>query len=188
MWFSEVERISGKQTKNMNTLAKTLGVLAGVALTTSVAHANMEVLENGGTGLTIDVTSTVSGSYLYTYEVDPGTYTGGINDFTVNVPNANLAEITGENAPAGFNAGVVQGNDEVNWIGLSSTDISTPLIFTFTSPLPPMPSFAGAQDDGSYTPISGSVLAPTVADGGMTMSLLGGALVGLGALRRKLGC
>lgn len=172
----------------MKKFLKTIGVLAGVSLVASVAQANTEVLENGGTGLTVDVTSTVSGSYLYSYTVNPGTYTGGINDFTVNVPSASLAGITGENAPTGFNVGVVQNNDEVNWIGLTSTDVSTPITFSFTSPLPPMLSFSGAQDDGSYSPISGSVWAPDVADGGMTMSLLGGTLLGLGALRRKLGC
>jgi hypothetical protein len=46
---------------------------------------------------------------------------------------------------------------------------------------------SAALDNGPFTQVSGSTLVPGgVPDGGLTVALLGGALVGLQILRRKV--
>ena len=77
------------------------------------------------------------------------------------------------------------------------------LTFSFVSPYAPTWGYASALDDYSWTDGGSSgtaggngldlgVAVPntpaSTPDGGLTAALMGGAILGLGALRRKLGC
>lgn len=67
--------------------------------------------------------------------------------------------------------------------------------FNFLSPYAPTLGYMSAHDGGLWGAVGGGnqfgvvvPMAPTIPDSATTLSLLGGALVGLGALRRKIGC
>ena len=68
----------------------------------------------------------------------------------------------------------------MGWVKESATfNVVTPGDYTL--------SFASLNDPyGAFGPALADVSMSTVPDGGMTVALLGGALAGLGAMRRKL--
>jgi hypothetical protein len=189
--------------QNMKTLLKTVLIACGAALTASVAQAvpNLsDVLTSpSGTPSTFTVVSSVSagsgiytGDYQYTYTISASAPLA--NNFTVEdvyaAPISGSILVDGVTTTGGFTGGYNPVVDNVNWSqsgsGVASLDS---LSFTFDSPLPPTIGSAVA-DDGSSWNDNGStgVYVPNTPDGGMTMTLLGGAFLGLSALRRKLGC
>ena len=193
----------------MKNSLKALLIVAGATLASSVAQANVYTEINSDTlvdtltgnntlGMphTFTVTSTVfsdgvagdPAEYEYKYtvsatapSVDQFSVEGIIHSFELGIQN-----------PAGF-TGVLTGT-EVNWntpttVPATETSLDN-LVFTLTSPYGPESGNAGAQDSATWSDI-GSVgvnVPGNLPDGGLTMTLLGGTLLGLGALRRKLGC
>jgi hypothetical protein len=176
--------------KNKLMMTAVVAVLAGVCASVQANPIGTQDINNFANSSTLQVASSVTGTlgdYTYTYVVSwlSGANTG-INGFTVDIPNTASVDITALSQPAGF-TGVVLAN-EVNWTATS--DNALPLTFDFNSPDAWTLGNSGALDSGGYSPFagSGSVYIPTAPDGGLTVALLGGTLVGLGALRRKLGC
>ena len=196
----------------MKNLLKTLAVVAGAAVAVTSAHANsftendVEVLQipltapkDAGDSLTVYTTVTqaaVGDPYNYTYNLnlpaDATTVGTGIADFTVY-----LLGTVGSDFISGYsNLGTFTtptpgaGATSVIWNSIGDVDVPlnppTGLTFDFNSPLPPAFSSSSAVDAGAYAQISGSVLVPNVPDGGLTIALLGGSLLGLQAIRRKL--
>jgi hypothetical protein len=124
--------------------------------------------------LTIDVTAgTVTGIHVSFQGLSPFTLAvisqaTGTSNWLVSAVNTGIndelnLEFTTGHTPGslvGFTGGSIVGNEVIHTVG--GTD------YTITG--------------GSITP------AATVPDGGSTVSLLGCALLGLAALRRKLGC
>jgi len=186
----------------MKTLLKTIGIAAGVVAAASAAHANLnETLYNSVSGeLNVNSSATLSaGLWTYSYTItDVTPNTDGISGYTVNVPDAPALDIAVTPGPTGtslstglplafFGQVLPNSGGEVTWsTGGPDDSLSTGLTFSFTSPFAPVQGTSGALDSGGYTADGGSVYIPSIPDGGMTMSLLGGSLLGLGALRRKL--
>jgi hypothetical protein len=119
-------------------------------------------------------------------------YQFGVNYAPPPVPIASASVFfatgpAGANSPGGAPAYISA--DEINWqfgAGLSVGD------FYYLSPIAPTLGYISALDGGLWGGPSGGnafgVVVPNVPDSGMTISLLGGALVGIGALRRKFSC
>jgi hypothetical protein len=102
---------------------------------------------------------------------------------------------SGVNVHTGNNASIqttTSVTGEINWSFNTTLDNgSTEEIMSFTSPDGPGLGQAAALNGGSWLETSGTVVVPvppSVPDTATTLSLLGGAIVGLGALRRKIGC
>jgi hypothetical protein len=180
----------------MKTLMKSILAAGGVALAATVAQANptsdVGVISFGSANITVYSTVTQVGSlYQYAYWLQASPTSTGLDAFSIYAANS----LTGSPAnilfgvnPANWN-GVINGShvdfDTAPGIGDLPVNNDT---FIFTSPLPPVVGTAAGLDDGAYVETSGSVLVPNIPDGGLTISLLGGTLLGLGALRRKIGC
>ena len=171
-----------------------------MAAAVNVAHATVidsetETLQGTGPGDTILVTSTVStttGGYTYDYSLSVpagGSTETGVDAYTVyswsSLAGLGIADL---NATSPFSGGV--NTTHVSWSdGLVDEPLT--LDFNFFSPDAPTQGYSAALDDATYNATAGAVYVPTlpaVPDGGLTMTLLGGSLLGLGALRRKLGC
>lgn len=189
----------------MKTLLKTIGLTAGMALVASVAHANADLTEDifvtvgtgAGSEIAVDSSVTGTGPYTYTYSLSQVALDGGIDAFSVyslGAPFTSLS-ISGITSSSTDFAGIVNGG-HVDWSSGSNGDQQVPLSFSYTSPYAPTYGYTGAADGGTYAPTAPLTTAnevwvpqiPAVPDGGLTISLLGGTLLGLGALRRKLGC
>jgi hypothetical protein len=214
----KVTNLENLKKENMKKTFKTFLVTAGAALATTVAQANTtpsvgvtygstEVGAGAASGVNFNITSiaTVDGSgYLYSYTVPAsGTVPGtGIDSFTVHF--LDTLGVTSINSPDGWTGVLNPAN--VGWTHVNDTTEQE--TYTFFSPYAPIWGYASAQDNGQWSdflaleanaPLSGSPLADdgvvvpnsppvTTPDGGLTATLLGGTLLGLGALRRKLGC
>jgi hypothetical protein len=191
---------------------KAILILAGAVLATTGAQAvgnlteDISVTVGSGTGDEIAVVSSVSalgaviaGDYTYTYALTQVAGSGGIDAFTVyslGNPFTSLA-VTGVTDPNSNWSGGVNGGHVAWSVNLNPVvDQALPLSFSYSSPDGPVENgYAGAADGGTYAPgtLSSSneiwvPNLPAVPDGGLTVTLLGGALLGLGALRRKIGC
>jgi len=148
-------------------------------LSTGVASAD----EGGG--------AIVNGTtdYLYLYFQPVGQ--PAIDSFTVQFSDIAGAVVAGSAQsinPAWSGNPVAFG---VTWQTGTAGDVVGPEELYFLSPLPPTWGVATIQDNGQWNDDSqnpNGVVIPNTPDGGLTVALLGGALVGLGALRRKLGC
>jgi len=155
----------------------------------------------------VDLTA---GVYTYTYTlttagtpadsktpVDIDSFTVGTGGLITGTVNAGSITAT----PTTF-GGVFSGN-EVSWANVPpGVNYPVPatgsgLSFSFTSPDAPIAAYSGALDNSSYVdgdfsgqvPSGDDVLvpgAPAVPDGGLTVALLGGSLLGLQMIRRKL--
>jgi hypothetical protein len=136
-----------------------------------------------GGNLTVDwsVTSVGVGDYLYSYTVPPPA--GGLSAYTVlfdDKPGI-VFDVLGGTA-----------NNQVLGVGVNWTfnPVSTnSQTVSFESMLPPVLGNDQAQDGSVYTSVLlGGTPAPVpgVPDGGLTVTLLGFALVGVEGLRRKL--
>ena len=175
----------------MKKTLKALLIVAGTALATSVAQANTDTAILSGTGSSILVTSTVTDSptgwhYVYVLTaISPGTI------YIDSYATDGIYNQTGlfTSTPFGWTASKQPLVNNVSWI-LPSFDLTLygklSLTFDLKSPFPPVPGSAGANDGTGYVQTSGVVPVPGVTDGGLTVSLLGGGLLGLAALRRKL--
>jgi hypothetical protein len=200
----------------MKSLFKSVLSAVGVAAAATVAQANVETETltaahpPAPAGDTILVTSTVTpgtgiyaGDYLYNYTLtkpNGSTLIAGVDAFTVYDPGiANLASLIVPGSiyeTLSFGHGTITLN-HIEWTSGRKGDQPLPLDFGFYSPDAPIQGFTGAQDDYIYGATSGSVYVPDpptnnswpkVPDGGLTLTLLGGTMLGLGGLRRKLGC
>ena len=93
---------------------------------------------------------------------------------------------TGGTANTASSSGAINSTD-VNWT--FNPNLTSKLV-DFLSPDAPGLGYISAQDGGLWGGVPNGdawgVVVPGVPDGGMTMSMLGGALVGLGAIRRKI--
>jgi hypothetical protein len=175
----------------MKNILKTVAITAAAILATSAAQAVTDtgVITGGSSAITVDSTATFSGGlWTYTYDlVLVGTQSSsGLLSFTVHDPYAgSLAGATVTGNPGTFTGGV--GATEVVW---NDSDLVDYILggYSFTSPYAPATGTASGNDNTGYTETSGSVLVPNTPDGGLTASLLGGALLGLGVIRRKIGC
>ena len=174
-----------------------------MAATVAQANPDVATLKNSHTGKTITVDSSAvfgGGVWTYTYDLT-GTHPLSIDGFTIDAAgDLGGAGIVIPAGPAGTGPsgpGIFQGTQngsEVTWDSTllsngKAGDLYVPLVFTFTSTQPPANGYGSALDGGAYDDTgNNNVVVPQVPDGGLTVSLLGGALLGLGALRRKLGC
>lgn len=175
-----------------------IAIMATAALTATAAFADTEdAVLTGASKPTQSIevisTATLSGStWTYEYQVEDNAGSTGtplyIDSFTVQdvLDQAGLAVTV---SPTDWSGSPSAAGQNVNWTTTSSsTSVGTlPLTFEFTSPFAPEAGGASANDNTSYAQTSGEVLVPTVPDGGMTAILLGGSLLGLGAVRRKFG-
>jgi hypothetical protein len=198
----------------MKKTLQTILIMVGAALATSVAQANYilssapilvdTLLKGHGTALpaSFTVTSKVLtyngvgpnlGKYEYTYTISTIPAGQGLADEFEVSPVAGVVSFVGAPTPVGWTpsdaAGVINWNSPV--VGV--TPVLLPLgglTYGFFSPLPPANGGAGAEDGTSWTdnkPGDPGVNVPgAVPDGGLTASLLGGGLLGLAALRRKI--
>jgi hypothetical protein len=172
-------------------LTATSAVLLATGFLCQTAKANLTgdvtLYNNAGGTFTVDSSATfdsVNNYYYYSY-----VYSGAPNNLaSLSVYFTTLT--AGVVAPGGGTAFNIYPGD-VNWTindGLTSDTLS------FWSPLAPTLGNTEALDGGSWGNGTGGeqygVVVPNtnVPDNGLTMSLLGGTLLGLGALRRKLGC
>jgi len=147
----------------------------------------------------------VGANYQYSYEVENPTTPVGPNHFTVQFDTSTLVGVPtfaagtivagGEGyAPGGLPFFVATFSaTSVTWdFSHLAAGQETAFIMTFISTLPPVLGVAHADDTTPPSPWSslavGGQLVPVpgVPDGGLTMSLLGFALVGVEGLRRKL--
>jgi hypothetical protein len=197
-----------EKNQNMKTLVKAVLTMVGVVLATTAARADLYedifVTVGTGAGSEIQVDSSVSGplagEYTYTYALTQVFMDGGIDAFSVyslGAPFTGLS-ITGITSPVNFNGGVNGGH--VSWsVNLNPVvDQNLPLSFSYESPYAPTYGYTGATDGGTYQPLAPLTVSnevwvpilppPPVPDGGLTFTLMSGALLGLGALRRKIGC
>jgi hypothetical protein len=108
----------------------------------------------------------------------------GLSALTVYFDSA-LVGVIGQGASVSGTTPVIPNG--ANWQFNPYTDTAN---LWFYSPVGPTIGSAAALDNGTWGPASGVVVpnVPSVPDGGLTLTLLGGTLLGLGALRRKLGC
>jgi hypothetical protein len=187
----------------MKTLLKTFLTTAGVALAASVAQANpnlgqtyTQLLIGGSSAPTTDfsvksvVTEPLLGLYDYVYTL-PST-SPMLDSFSIDMGATAGLGIFNVGSSSALFFGNINGFN-VSWTTLpQGTDRPTAsVVFSFDSTVPPTWGYAAANDHGSWTGIADAdslVVPGAVPDGGLTMSLLGGTLLGLGALRRKLGC
>ena len=97
----------------------------------------------------------------------------------------------------------VHGSSHVAWTLVSGLDVPGLITLSYDSPYLPIYGYATSLDDYTWSDGGSAGVAggngldngvvvpnepPVTPDGGLTVTLLGGALLGLGALRRKLGC
>ncbi len=146
-------------------------------------NATMTAISGAAIGDTFKLDSeyTVSGGvYTYYYEftgADPAF--NGINELSVNF--SVLA--TAPNSVTGGTSSTMA-TDDVSWNFSPAATSSGTWALSFQSPDGPTLGSASAEDGGTWT--GSGVVVPGVPDGGLTLSLLGGSLMGLQALRRKL--
>jgi hypothetical protein len=193
----------------------TVGVVLATTAARAGSETETEdifVTVGSGAGDEIAVASTVSWTgtamtapYTYSYALTQLAGSGGIDAFTVfSLGNPFSAdgitpgsiEVNGVSTPtstwsAGVNGGHLSWSVNLNPV----VDQSLPITFSYVAPGAPAQGYTGATDGGTYQPstlLSNEVYVPTlppppVPDGGLTATLLGGAFLGLGALRRKIG-
>jgi hypothetical protein len=206
---------------NMKKMLQPILIAAGMALVATAAQANPSTPIGGTPYNSLEQTIGTAPSFYVTSEayapntgintsltlweyiyITPATGTGGygagagIANFAVNL--GNITGVTGENAPASWQTGVLNASSEnITW-NSNGGDQSAQVTFTFLSPYSPVWGYATANDNGPFSDIgtfhsptltdSGVVVpnAPAVPDGGLTLALLGVSLVGIQALRRKM--
>jgi len=186
-----------------------ISMLAAGICALSVNQAQATIIDTDTVVLTasvgtahFDLTTTVSqatptSEYLYTYSFNSGSLI--IGAFTVNGVGQNGFYVTGVNtilsANPTFSYNATYLTDGfVTWSGGPNTAVGQES-FSFLSPYAPIVGNAFAQDGHQYlTAPAGSgnsyvpAPPPSIPDGGLTIALMGGSLLALAGLRRKLGC
>lgn len=187
-----------KRTKSITTV---VALLAGLSCVTARAGltpvtdyaATITAIAGVDTGDTFTLNSNftpTTGGYIYQYwfSGSPAALNSISVYFTTSVglpSSINSAGLTPSTDT--FTTGIAA--DDVNWNFSPGATGAADLSF-FSAAAPELGT-AGAIDGGTW--FGSGVVVPTtpynsVPDGGMTISLMGGALLGLGGLRRKLGC
>jgi len=185
--------------KNYTAILAAVAALALCSTAKAITYPISEtdtLMGSGGYNVTVVSTVNLSGSlYTYSYQATAsGTAGGDYTGFTVyfNTTLASLASITPGNTSGPPSITVNTSTIDINWnYGGTGAAQTGPDTYSFTSTFPPGQGFGGAADTTSYggnfgANQSGRVYVPNVPDGGLTVALLGGALVGLQMLRRKL--
>jgi len=174
-------------------MKKYLGIIAAIAAIGLCLNAQANNITvnlsygGGGTLQVVSLTPTQSGSqWTYTYQL---TASGAalFDAFDVNFAFSSVSQVIG--TPSGGNTAPVitpgsPGDVRWNWSSEQSSASGMEAV-SFVSTIPPGYGSVIALDGGGY-PVVNGVNAPNVPDGGLTVALLGGALVGLQMLRRKL--
>lgn len=190
----------------MNKLLKTIGIMAGVAVAASVAQADPEISGsinmagsatlnsdslNGATTLTPAGSALVtSGTQAYVGLAGDTATWGTVLNLTAgpdSVPDLwsvagfdfSLASISSYIVNGSDTAAVLSGLGTLTGTGYAPTEGNFTLVITDSS---------GGKSGQATFGFASSDTTAGVPDGGLTMTLLGGTLLGLGALRRKLGC
>lgn len=166
-----------------------------------------EVLQNGANTFTLysQWTQESATEWIYLYSTSP-TYPAGGTPGETPVPISSLSVLFGASLPGAVLASPPAADSVGSTPSASASEISFPLMsgyppvgstgFTMGFGSSDAPGLGIAEaldvDGGSWGAASGNVYVPNGAasapDGGTTMALLGGTLLGLGALRRKIGC
>ncbi|HZM06141.1 MAG TPA: VPDSG-CTERM sorting domain-containing protein, partial [Candidatus Saccharimonadales bacterium] len=126
--------------------------------------------------------------YVYTYSFTlPSTYS--IDTFEVNFAASagNLSHEVGGNYLSITPAYSINDNNDIGF--QYNPEKGASLTVSFDSPYAPTTGTASAQDTYDWESATHNVLVPgvpTVPDGGLTVALLGGSLLGLQMIRRKL--
>lgn len=199
---NNMKSLENKQNNIMKTKSTMLAATAGAVLVAGLcqtAQANLigdTTLVNGANTIAVDSSAVLqtsgpeTGDYLYTYSFNDAV-AKGLASYTVYFPTAGAGVLGVGGAvadPITFdsintadvnwefnNAGIYVGGAETVW---------------FYSPEAPQLGNNSGQDGGLWGNGTGGeeygVVVPGVPDGGLTMALLGGSLIGLQALRRKL--
>jgi len=147
----------------------TFGAGDYLAVNTSTGNQAVLLNENGGIANTV-VGLTPNASYTLSFNYSGDNRPGEIYGLGVDVNGGNVVNLSGlswtTQDPAGHTETVLVQADGAGDVALE---------FYQTTP-------GGSQ----ASPIIDDVTLSTVPDGGLTAGLLGGALMGIGALRRKL--
>ncbi|HUD46431.1 MAG TPA: hypothetical protein VMR33_06355 [Candidatus Baltobacteraceae bacterium] len=186
----------------MKTQSTMLAATAGAILVAGLcqtAQANLigdTTLHNGGNTIVVDSSAVLqtsgpeTGDYLYTYSFNDA-IAAGLASYTVYFPTATAGVFGVAGAttdPITFDS---INNGDVNWeFNNAGPYTGGAESVWFYSPLAPALGDTSGQDGGLWGNGTGAVqfgvVVPNVPDGGMTMTLLGGSLMVLQALRRKL--
>ena len=175
-------------------MKKYTAIIAAVAAMALCLTAKANTVTLPGTGVgsaySLQVVSTtsvpVSGQYTYTYVVSPLATGSQYDEVSIYFPTA-LAGVNTETETAN-GGGTASATSPIPSYDVNfrwSLEQGVANTVTFQSPLRPVLGSAGALDNTAYAETFG-VWVPNVPDGGLTVALLGGALVGLQMLRRKL--
>jgi hypothetical protein len=175
----------------MNKKSTWLAAAAGTLLVAGLcqtAQANLTDTLSTSPGFPSAANITVVSSYtdvagLYTYSYNLTT-TANVGEFSVFFPTSAPGAVIPGTVVGGTAAPSVLSQD-VTWnfnpeMALSGVTVS------FESFLPPSLGIAAALDSTDWGINSGPVYVPLVPDGGLTVALLGGSLLAVQALRRKL--
>jgi hypothetical protein len=195
-----MKSLENKQNNIMNTKSTLLTAAAGVLLLAgrcqtvqALSYTGDATLVNGGTSFVVDSTalSLGGGNWSYTYDFTAPTTANEPDAFDVYFNTALAGTLSAfAGAPHNVEAGDVQ------FLYAGGITSGTAYSVSFDSTVAPVVGYAAAFDGGewggagpggtSFGVEVPNALPPAVPDGGLTITLLGGSLMGLQALRRKL--
>jgi hypothetical protein len=136
----------------------------------------------GAANITVDSSvSETAGIYTYSYDL---TTPANVGEFSVFFPTTAPGAVIPGTVLGGTAAPSILGQD-VTW-NFSPEEPLSGVTVSFESYLPPSVGIAAALDSTDWGVNSGPVYVPLVPDGGLTVTLLGGSLVAIQGLRRKL--
>ena len=183
----------------MNTKSTLLAAAAGVLLLAgrcqsvhATTYTGDATLVNGGTSFVVDSTAaSIAGGWSYTYDFTAPSTANEPDAFDVYFNTALAGTLSAfAGAPHNVEAGDVQ------FLYAGGITSGTAYSVSFDSTVAPVVGYAAAFDGGewggagpggtSFGVEVPNALPPAVPDGGLTITLLGGSLMGLQALRRKL--
>ena len=184
----------------MNTKSTLLTAAAGVLLLAgrcqtvqALSYTGDATLVNGGTSFVVDSTalSLGGGNWSYTYDFTAPTTANPIDAFDVYFNTASAGTLSAFNGAHNVQAGDIQ------YLFPGGTTAGTAYTVSFDSTVAPIVGYSAAFDGGEWGTSGGpggesygvevpNAPPPNVPDGGLTITLLGGSLMVLQALRRKL--
>lgn len=181
----------------MNTKSTLLAAVAGVLLLAgrcqsvhATTYTGDATLVNGGTSFVVDSTAaSIAGGWSYTYDFTAPSTANEPDAFDVYFNTASAGTLSAFNGAHNVQAGDIQ------YLFPGGTEVAESV--SFDSTVAPIVGYTAAFDGGEWGTSGGpggesygvevpNAPPPNVPDGGLTITLLGGSLMVLQALRRKL--
>jgi hypothetical protein len=188
-----MKSLENKQNNIMKTKSTMLAAGAGALLVAALCQtaqansssATLTELSIPANSFTVNSTATlVAGLWDYTYTFTPPSVLDALSIYFNTAAGAPITAVS---------AGGVILPGEIEWLFAPG---GGPETLSFDSPIAPIIGYAAGFNGGEWGTLGNPNEAsygvevpnavPTVPDGGLTLALLGGSLVGLQALRRKL--